>query len=127
MSIVFTALAGINAQWSAQILTINEANFWKPGRFPASILVHEYHHVLTRRSPSVYHDEFVAHWKQYDVQYGINGYPQGNGRQGRVAYLNQWILDDPRGYRQRANLGSNAELTGPEDTGSVWTSHLNNA
>lgn len=94
---------------------------------PVGILVHEYHHHLTSGSipaASVYPDEFVAHWKQYDAM----GIILAMGRIPCVAALNTWLLDDPRGYKRRFEVPARSEYAGPEATGDAfWANHLDNA
>ncbi len=126
----------INAQvTSDRKLAIHVPNFFATtfkvytrGEYvPVGILVHEYHHHLTRGSipaASVYPDEFVAHWKQYDAM----GIILPMGRATCVADLNTWLLDDPRGYKRRFEVPAGSEYAGPEATGAAfWASHLDNA
>lgn len=99
--------------------------------FPIGVLVHEYHHHLIRKAhagKSVYADEFVAHWKQYDAM----GIIDPMGRQACVDSLNFWILDHGQGYRRRWEVSAESEIKavfkGPEDTGAAyWDDHLDNA
>ncbi len=79
---------------------------------PLGFLVHEYHHSLTQRGGDgweKYYDEFVAHWKQYDVQGLRKDIPE------RVTKLNAWL-------REAYNVGphisaEHPELFRPEDAG----------
>ncbi len=134
--LVISSDSRINAQvTSDKKLLIHVGNFFATtfkvftrGEFvPVGILVHEYHHHLTRGTipaASVYPDEFVAHWKQYDAM----GIIIQTGRATCVTDLNTWLLDDPRGYKRRFEVAAGTEFTGPEATGAAfWQSHLDNA
>ena len=137
---VYTLVKSDDATINAQVtidkkLLIHVGNFfattfkvWTRGDFvPVSILVHEYHHHLTRGkipAASVYPDEFVAHWKQYDAMGVIAQW----GRAKCVTDLNTWLLDDPRGYKRRFEVTAGSEYAGPEATGAAfWDTHLDNA
>jgi hypothetical protein len=87
-----------------------------------SILVHEYHHHLTRRKTPMYYDEFVAHWKQYD----IGGHFLNNAQ--RVKHINNRLLDDPNGYtlRLRVTQEKTKIISKIEDTGKFWTGYKDN-
>ena len=134
--LVISSDSRINAQvTSDRKLAIHVGNFFattfkihQRGEYvPVGILVHEYHHHLTRGSipaTSVYADEFVAHWKQYDAM----GIIAPIGRATCVAELNTWLLDDPRGYKRRHEVPAGPEFAGPQATGAAfWDNHLDNA
>ena len=100
---------GLTAQWSARALQINPTAFVaKPHPFPISLLVHEYHHVLVQTAASVYEDEFIAHWKQYEVE----GVPLAV----RAQKINYWLLEDPKGYRRFINPKPTTMLAGPQNS-----------
>ena len=119
-SIGLSNLPGINAQWGNTSLQIKPLAFFKPLHplFPISIVVHEYHHVLTERAEPVYNDEFVAHWKQYLV-----GEPNLDDAR-REARVNRRLITDADGYLYTPPQ----KLTRPEDAGKdIWEKTLNNA
>jgi hypothetical protein len=101
----------------AACIAVNTTLFWVNEKTAIGILVHEYHHSLTRRLPAPYKDEFVAHWKQY-LAMGITK---------TVEELNYWLCDDPKGYklRNKPNL-PNPLFTRVEDAGGVWTTYKDN-
>ena len=134
--LVISTDSRINAQvTSDKKLLIHVPNFfattfkvWTRDDFvPVGILVHEYHHHLTRGkvpASAVYPDEFVAHWKQYDAMGVIAPW----GKDKCVASLNKWLLDDPSGYKRRFEVPAGSEYAGPEATGAAfWDTHLDNA
>jgi hypothetical protein len=83
-----------------------------------SILVHEYHHVLTNRATPLYYDEFVAHWKQYDAA-GVR-----LDLVDRVTKLNEWLEE---AYHVTFPHPTYTKVTtGPEQTGTFWTNHIDN-
>jgi hypothetical protein len=116
--IVWSSNATINAQMSG--LTKIEINwsefvkyFEKLGPVgPLGFLVHEYHHSLTQRSGEgwqLYYDEFVAHWKQYDVQGLRLDIPQ------RVFLLNDFLY---KGYNVGPHISAeHPRLERPQDAG----------
>jgi len=107
-----------NAIWAARTITIYTANFWQSENLATGVLVHEYHHYLTKRMGEYYADEFVAHWKQYLAM-----------RANRTAKdLNKWLLDDPLGYklRQQKDKFKGVEFKRPEDAGPLWTKNMDN-
>jgi hypothetical protein len=118
LSLVFTDAGAFNAMWSAKIVTINKPKFWASENFATAILVHEYHHILTKRAGEFYADEFVAHWKQY----------QAMNLNKTAKYLNNWLLDDPTGYnlRKKPNLFKGVEFDAPEKAGTMWTNYRDN-
>ena len=90
-----------------------------------AVLVHEYHHLLSgRKGKEAYHDEFVAHWKEFDVT------GKRLNKQDRVDWLNHWLLDDPNGYQYRAGNKITPKRPliahGPEETGRLWTAFKDN-
>jgi hypothetical protein len=119
---------GTNAQWSGNTLEINPTAFFRPlltvppfppEPFPISVLVHEYHHVLTSRLPSLYEDEFVAHWKQYVV-----GRVPPLDDVGRAKRINNFLLHDPKGYIQIIKVQPKKELALPQDV--TWNATIDN-
>lgn len=82
-----------------------------------AVLVHEYHHLLSgRKGEEAYHDEFVAHWKEFDVA------ARRLNKQERVDWINDWLLDHPQGYHFRGTITLQRPLivNGPEETGHLW-------
>lgn len=117
-SLVISNQQGINAQWGNTSLQFKPAALFKlPHPFPISIVVHEYHHVLSERADPLYNDEFVAHWKQYLV-----GEPQLDDA-GREARVNRRLITDGDGY----HCTPPKTLRRPEDAGpDFWDKTLNN-
>lgn len=111
----------INAQWTGKCLQIKPVAFFPPldPTLPLTLLVHEYHHVLTKRAEPQYNDEFVAHWKQYTV-----GRVAPLDDVGRANRINNFLLDDLNGYRFPEPA---QRLTRPQDAGKhIWDVSIEN-
>ena len=88
-----------NAEFTGRTLNINVGNFWQSEKMATSLVVHEYHHVLTARAGDLYADEYVAHWKEYLTR---------DEPQSKFDKLNDWLLDNP----QRIPFAGYAEWKG---------------